>query len=317
MKKISVILSCNGLGDTLSSIPTIRYLYKIYKYNIIVFTYNPSLFKNFSYIHAYDFDEHVNYSDLDIISTFQIQKNIHPRVDIRQLHARSIGVELLPTEMHIEYYPDDYIKINNLPEKYVTIHAVQTWPSRTWDTIKWQELANKLNNENIKVVLVGKNESEKGISISYDKPTFKIDNVIDLTNKLSIDQTWHVLNKSEMVITMDSGILHLAGSTDSYILQLGSSIDFRFRAPYRKGSQKYKFSYIGGECNLCCASNLEYAIKFNKRHNNIPPIAFCLERTDSFWKKDNFDENIYRCHPTVDRVFNEIIHIYEYYNFKK
>lgn len=320
MKKIGIILSCRGLGDILSSIPTIRYVHKTYKYKVPVFTYNTEIFKNFPYVDVYEFDEYEKYKDeFEIISTFQIHDNIHTKVDIRQLHARKLGIELLPTEMHLEYYPDDEV-IEDLPYKYVVIHPVKTWPSRTWNPYRWQKLVDKLNNENIKVVAIGKDSSEIG-TYNTEKPSFDIEIArnkgINLINKLSINQTWHVLDRAEMIITMDSGILHLAGTTDTYILQLGSSINPKFRSPYRKGKQDYKFTYVLGDCNLFCASDSKYAVKFNGKHNILPPVPFCLENPETIGDKDNLDIDIYKCHPSEDKVFYEIIDLYNYYNFKR
>jgi len=317
MKKISIILSCNGIGDILSSIPSIRYLHNTYGYNIPVFTHNVDIFKNFPYIDVYPFDEHVNYQDeFEIISTFQIHKNVHTRVDIRQLHAKELKIELLPSEMHLEYFPDEYIEIPELPEDYVVIHPSKTWPSRTWNPERWQNLTNKLIKEGIKVVIIGKDSSERG-TYNTEKPVFDIENGINLVNKLNLDQTWHVLDKSNLVITMDSGILHLVGTTDTYFIQLGSSINPIFRTPYRNGKQNYKSSYIQGDCELFCASDSKYSIKFNGRYDVIPPVPFCLERKETIGDKNNLDSDIYRCQPTTDKVYYEVIDIYNHYNFRK
>ena len=51
-------------------------------------------------------------------------------------------------------------------------------------------------------------------------------------------------NEAALVVTMDSGILHLAGTTDVHILQLGSSIHPKLRAPWRNGSQSYNYDYV-------------------------------------------------------------------------
>jgi hypothetical protein len=67
-------------------------------------------------------------------------------------------------------------------------------------------------------------EFAKKQSISNSLETFGI---YDYTNKTSLSQAWNILNKSTCVVTMDSGILHLAGTTDTHILQLGSSIPLR------------------------------------------------------------------------------------------
>jgi hypothetical protein len=110
---------------------------------------------------------------------------------------------------------------------------------------------------------------------------------------------------------MDSGILHLAGTTDTYIVQLGSSVQVKLRAPYRKNVQNYKYSYIQGECKSFCASNMIHSVAHNQKHSIMPPVAFCLERGESIGN-DNVDPNIYKCHPTVDQVFDEVMKNYKF-----
>jgi ADP-heptose:LPS heptosyltransferase len=304
MKEIGIILSCTGLGDILSSIPVIKYLSKIYKYKIKVFTYNIEIFKNFPYIEVHYFDEYKDYENiLTMFNTFQLENNIHSKIDIRQFHANILGFQLLPDELELDFYPDEYKDIH-LPKDYVVIHPSKTWPSRTWNPERWQKLVDLLNERNISVVSVGKN--------NIYLPIFEINNVINLVDKLDIHQTWHVLNKSQMVITMDSGILHLAGSTDTFIVQLGSSINPIYRTPYRNGSQKYKCVYILGKCNKFCASDLKYSMNYGKHDNHlwVPPISYCLERIDeSVEQPNNLDTNIYQCHPDVNQVIKSIDYI--------
>ena len=91
-----------------------------------------------------------------------------------------------------------------------------------------------------------------------------------------------LLNKAKCVVTMDSGILHLAGTTDTYIIQLGSSINPKLRAPYRKGTQEYKYTYVKGECDLFCASNLKHNIKIHNSIQGVPPLSKCLENKPTF-----------------------------------
>jgi ADP-heptose:LPS heptosyltransferase len=308
--KILVLVGSQSLGDTLCAIPTIKHLNKIYNKNIHVFTYQPELLKNYPYITLSD-----NYnSEKDdlLIESFRPDKFVHTRTDIRQLHAISSGFQLLPEEMEIEFYPDPYETIENLPENYIVIHPSKTWPSRTWEKERWQELINKINI-NIPIVIIGKNSSESG-TYHIQKPVYDINikNGLNLINKINIHQTWHVINKSSMVITMDSGILHLAGTTDTYIIQLGSSVEPRFRAPYRKGTQNYKYSYILGECNLFCCSNMKYNIGHNGSHTIMPPVAFCLEKPETIGQDIDPDSNLYKCHPTVNQVFEEIIKNYKF-----
>jgi len=310
MSKILVLIGSRAVGDTLCAIPTIRHLSKIYNKKIHVFTYLPELLKNYPYIILSD-----NYdieNDDILIESFKTDLFVHTRTDIRQLHAISAGFQLFPNEMNIEFYPDPYETIESLPENYIVIHPSKTWPSRTWEKERWQELVYKLNSINIPVVSIGKNSSESG-TYHIQKPVYELDIKIglNLVNKINLHQTWHVLNKSSMIITMDSGVLHLAGTTDSYIIQLGSSINPYLRAPYRNGNQIYKYSYVLGECNIFCSSDMKYNIKHNGKYNIMPPVAFCLESPETIGQDIDPDPNLYKCHPTVSQVFSEVIKNYK------
>lgn len=318
MENIAIVLGCSGMGDIISSIPSIRLLHKLYNQKIVVFTHNVDLLKNYPYIEVKYIEE--KFEPLEdpkwsVLDTFNTEVDRHPRMDIRQFHASKLGIQLLPEEMSIEFYPDKYEPIDNLPENYVVIHPVKTWPSRTWEEKKWQELTDILNDNGIPVVAVGKKSQELG-TYNTQKPVFNLNikNGLDLTNKLSIHQTWHILNKSVVTVTMDSGILHLAGTTDTGIIQLGSSIDPRLRAPYRKGSQDYKYKYILGECNLFCASNLKYYVKYNGDFA-IPPVPFCLEEPKTIGDQTLNDE-IYKCHPGIEQVVKETLSMFNKYKVK-
>jgi hypothetical protein len=161
------------------------------------------------------------------------------------------------------------------------------------------ELTKRLNEQNISVVSIGKESSEVGF-FNVKKPifNFEIKNGINLMNKTTLSQSWHLIDKSMCFITMDSGLLHLAGTTDSNILQLGSSINKEFRAPYRNGSQDYKYHYVGGGCSLFCGSDMKYGVKEWGDIQGVPPLINCLENKPTF-----------ECHPSVDQVFNKILEI--------
>lgn len=313
MSKILVLIGSHGLGDILCSFPTIKKLYEAYQQKIYIFTYNPELLKNCPYIILSD-----NYNTEEgdtLIESFRPDKFTHSRTDIRQLHAISAGFQLLPEEMTIDFYPDDYEEIKNLPKNYIVIHPSKSWPSRSWERDRWQELIDRLNTIGIPVILIGKDSSEVGTYL-IQKPIYdlKIQLGLNLINKINIHQTWHIINKASKIITMDSGILHLAGTTDTHIIQLGSSIDPRLRAPYRNGSQTYKYSYILGECNLFCASNMRYNVQHNGKHTAMAPVPFCLERAESINQDVEPDPSIYLCHPTVEQVYQEIIKDYNFPN---
>lgn len=252
----------------------------------------------------------------------------HAIMDIRQYHAIDSGFMLKKSELQCDFIPDSYGHDFDLPEKYICLHPFKNWKSRTWDDENWKKLLKQLVDNGISVVLIGKDSIDQNI-IKYlkdevsgqtDKRVFEeleqkkvIKNnllsdfkIYDLTNKTTLSQAWNVINKSVCVATMDSGILHLAGTTDTHIIQLGSSIDPEYRAPYRNGSQEYKYKYVGGECKLFCASNMKYSLRdWDNGYNGGTPIQSvtlidtCLE-----------NKKVIDCHPKVDDVFNSILSIW-------
>jgi ADP-heptose:LPS heptosyltransferase len=312
MKKICLDLTeAKAIGDTLCSTPVLRKLYDSYNSKIIVVTDFPELFKNNPLVEKVYQSSSINrdFINSNFISHNSFYENgqknnkgiefKHNRIDIRQYHAIKLGFMLTKDEMGLDYIPDTFEPINKLPDKYVLIHPVQNWPSRTWDAVKWMELTKRLNEQNISVVSIGKESSEVGF-FNVKKPifNFEIKNGINLMNKTTLSQSWHLIDKSMCFITMDSGLLHLAGTTDSNILQLGSSINKEFRAPYRNGSQDYKYHYVGGGCSLFCGSDMKYGVKEWGDIQGVPPLINCLENKPTF-----------ECHPSVDQVFNKILEI--------
>lgn len=308
------LTECRALGDTLCSTPVIRKLYHSYGKKINIVSNFPELFRNNDYINK-------NYNsgslNLDYIKSNFIYHNSFYNIgkkneygveyktnlfDIRQYHASLLGFSLLRNELELDYYPDTFEEINNLPEKYVLIHPVQNWPSRTWSAESWMKLTSMLNDNGISVVSIGKDSSETGF-FNVQKPifNFEIKNGLNLMNKTSISQCWHLIEKSICFVTMDSGLLHLAGTTNAEIIQLGSSINPEFRAPYRNGSQEYKYHYVRGGCDLFCASNMKHGVKEWGNIQGVPPLIGCLENKKTF-----------ECHPSIENVYNKIIEINHY-----
>jgi len=301
-----------ALGDQICATPTIRKLSEIYSSKVAVISHNPELVRNLPYVsECY----HINEVDMEELSLqYDVHKTFHllgktdslgiefkhAICDIRQFHAKDLGFMLKEDEMHCDYIPSEgpeCISSLDLPEEYVVLHAVQSWDSRSWAKEKWQDLSDKLENAGLNVVTIGRDSDEHQHRGKLDKPAFNINlkNGVDLVNKTSLDQSWYILKNSKAVITMDSGVMHLAGTTDTHIFQLGSNLDPKFRAPYRNGSQYYKYNYILGSCSIHCASDLRYSLRDWGSIQNVTLIDTCLEPSKNF-----------ECHPSAERVFKMV-----------
>ena len=314
MKPVCLNLSeCNGLGDLISATPTIKKLSESYNQKILVLSKQPELFKNNPYVEkSYKYDsvdiEYINTNYIVHNSFYNVGKKNdrgveykHNTIDIRQFHAIHLGFTLTPDEMDCFYEPTSDLKHDLKLINYVVIHPVKTWENRTWDAVKWMELTEKLNNVGIAVISLGKDSSETGF-FNVQKPVFnfEIKHGLNLMNKTSISDCWHIINNAKCIVTMDSGLMHLAGTTNTNIIQLGSSINPYFRAPYRKGSQNYKYNHVSGKCKIMCCSDMKYGVKEWGDIQGVAPLIKCLENKET-----------YECHPNVDDVFHLITTLYK------
>lgn len=316
MRNIFYLIHSHSFGDTLASTPTLRYLSKSHnqKINVVtnnkqVFNYNPYIdrllsFNEYSEIKS---DEDLVYESFTYPGTKDkngVEKKFS-HIDLRQLHAMDLGFQLQPEEMYYDYFPSPLQLGLDLPETYIVLHVTSNWPNRTWEKKNWQKLIHWLSENKIYTVLIGSGYSEVLHNSYSDRPLDKecpeFDNLygIDLTNQGTMSDMWWVINESACIVTMDSGPLHLAGCTDTYIIQLGSSINPKLRAPFRNGSQDYKYDYVGGGCRLFCNSDLKYNVKLWGDINHVPPQPYCLENKPT-----------YECHPLmydVSRVISDVL----------
>ena len=304
MKPICLNLSeCNGLGDLICATPTIRKLSESYEQQITVLSKMPELFKNLPYVEASYKSTSI---DWDYFNEHYIMHNSftnvgkkdergvemkHNMMDIRQYHAVQLGFMLNSKELQCNYIPTESPK-NSIHQKYILIHPVQTWPNRTWAAEKWMELVKKLNDDGVYVVSIGKDSSETGF-FNVEKPVFNFDIPygMNLMNQTSISECYHLIFNAACFITMDSGLLHLAGTTNTPIIQLGSSLNPEFRRPYRDGYHR-DCHYLEGDCRLQCCSNMKYGVKEWGSIQGVQPLIGCLENKETF-----------ECHPDVESVY--------------
>ena len=308
--KVALKIDTPALGDTLAAIPTLRKLCEAYQSPLTVFTSQPFLFENHPLVikalpleaSTEGYKVYTTFSPL-VGKTYDLKNGQktefrHSNHDIRQYHATSLGFSLTPDEMETDLYIESPNPLGL--GKYILIHPTHTWATRTWDQKQWQGLIDSLNDKGIPVVAIGKDSSEVGF-YNTQKPVMDVNiklgkNLLNDSNITLHKLRWMMNNEASMVVTMDSGILHLAGTTDVRILQLGSSIHPKLRAPWRKGSQMYKYDYVLGSCEEFCSSNMKYNIKEWGNIMGVPPQVKCLANKPTF-----------ECHPSYKKVFNKII----------
>ena len=303
-KQLSIFIDKDmGVGDFMWVTPFVRKLYNIYGRKLDVYGYPKyeEFVKNNPYVNNFYDRSKYNKEDInDRNENFDVFYDYgvpYFYSDLRQLACKSAGMTLKDEECELDYIPDEYIKIENLPEYYIVINPRIIKPERTFKDIKdWQRLVDMINDLGIAVVAIGVGPSEhyenlnikNGLNMVYD----------DRQNSLS--QTWHILNKSQCFITFDTGIYILAGSTDTNILLNGWTCDPWFHQPIRKGDRNYKFYTVRRDCDVFCTTDPKTNVKL------LDTIKVMHKSNKCVLNKD------YECLPTIQMIVHKLKKILKY-----
>jgi len=160
--------------------------------------------------------------------------------------------------------------INNSKKNIVLCPEAEYGSAKRWPTNKWMQLANFYKEKNYNVYLLGKNKS---LEIKYQS-ILKKDSVISLLGKTSLEEATYLLSLVDLVITNDSGLMHITASVNTNLISIfGSSSPF-YTPPLMK-DQFGEVVYKALTCSPCfkrecplqhlnCLNNISAEEIFNK-----------------------------------------------------
>ena len=166
--------------------------------------------------------------------------------------VKTLGVE--NDGLGLDYFikPDDEISIQSLPEShrkgYIAIVIGAKHFTKRFPEEKIIELCDKLN---MPVILLGGSEdAERGNLISAEVGS----NIYNACGKYSLDQSASLIKQSELVITNDTGLMHIAAAFKKKIISIwGNTIpEFGMSPYYPVSSFHFPFSSIVETKNLNC-----------------------------------------------------------------
>jgi ADP-heptose:LPS heptosyltransferase len=273
---IAVILKCEGMGDCLFAIPVIKKLGNFMPEKdsrFVIFTHHPKLFHKCPYTYkAYTIQDHLEIAKYNKrLELFDLSKLPHYLMDTYDFISVPSGIgELSFREKQLEYFPVEHDSSQHFD---VVINTSVTWPSRSWPIENWQQAADFLLAQNLSVAVVGKDVFSKADNMW--KKAVGLKGCTDLTNRLSLDQTYYTMKKSRLFISCQNGLSVLSGATDTEIIVLDMSIEWSKRAIYRNEDPHYKVSYVKGNCNDYCCESL-HCSKYGK-FKCIPAVEQVVE----------------------------------------
>jgi ADP-heptose:LPS heptosyltransferase len=113
-------------------------------------------------------------------------------------------------------------------KEFAVIHVGATWAVKEWPEYKWDELIKMLRlKTNLEFVQVGQDFTASAM----DRPCQRIPGTLSLVGELSFQETAALLEKAQIFIGIDSGVLHLAGSVKTPIVGIFGPTNPSFYLP--------------------------------------------------------------------------------------
>ena len=316
-KQVIAIKLTRGMGDIMNATPAIKKFSEAFNQKIILITTIPDIFINNPYIEEIIHATEANLHDLvrnfrtgenaqkyKVHEVYNLREDMNFSIlDLKQFCAFDLGFSLKLNEADLCFYPNDYEKIDNLPENYICVNPSVTSLYRSWGQENWQKFINLIQNH-IPVVAIGK-------GTNFDPETYKNFYKINISNGLNLvdhpcqntlSQAYHIISKSKTFVTMNNGLYCLALSTYNHITELATPLDSYFLR-VRKGIPNYNLNYLEGPCGASCNANLRYSAHFTGSNE-------VLRQGDCFLGISPKNENgsrEYKCFPTPEKVYESVL----------
>ncbi len=125
--------------------------------------------------------------------------------------------------------PNDFIESNKLLEnKYIFAHITSRWKHKEWEKERWREVFGYINSLGYRIVLSSGPEKSEREYVEYF--VRKGLDVILTDGTLSFQENAFLIEKAALFIGVDTAMMHVASTTDTFIIALfGVSDEWAWR----------------------------------------------------------------------------------------
>lgn len=170
---------------------------------------------------------------------------------------------LVNKQVDIEH--KNYCKLNTkkiditkfkLPEKYVVVTTGFTANVREWPASSVNETVDYINSRGYTTLFLGSravpvNGMADNITGNFNN-SIDYSKGIDLIDKTTLLEAGKIIAQSKCIIGVDNGLLHLAGTTDVPIIGGFTTVEGKYRFPYRNNQLGWNFYSVNPNESLGC-----------------------------------------------------------------
>ena len=255
-----------GFGDMICLLPTVRKTAEQMNKRLDVWTRRPEVFGNHPLLNPIRSDDEALTAYLSennrllIVSPVEIEglpnrNQVHiveqPALGIVDLQPSDKEVRLHTTEADRQRAAELLQPLGQAPR--VVVHPNRSWEIRTWPSERWKQLTHGLLKLGVQVVVVGSEvpnigDTEQNIPKGVFDLGIDYPSLLDLTNQTSLHELREVIALCDLVVTVDSGVLHVANCTDTHVLAIFTDIDPRFRTRIRNDQPNANTTILHSVC---------------------------------------------------------------------
>lgn len=263
------------MGDCLCAIPILRKIRRQYSdvTELALVTHQPDLFRRCPYVErVHDVSEKdVLTRYPEVLTLFEMGKLPYHLMDTIDFMSIAAGFgQLSFREKQLEYFP---VEDDRAQRFDIVLNTSMTWPSRSWPLANWQRLADALLARGRTVAVVGKDVHSPWDQMHKTSPG--LEGCVDLTNRLSLDQTYFTIASAGLFVTCQNGLSVLSGATDTEVIVLDRSIEWSKYALYRHENPHYRFTVVKGDCDIYCCDSQSCPVYAEFR---------CIPGFDAVWR---------------------------------
>lgn len=265
VKTVNCLLSDNGMGDHICSLVAVNHIITKFPYiNLLVWV--PDYLLSFAkhvlpenaIVRNYT-EAKIKYKDNRIGISTQRYKHtpmrVHP-VDYAFRVLADMDAEM-SDKNYLQIRPDEINLVKfKLPEKYVVIGSTFAEKVKAMPEATINEVATFVAASGYTPVFVGKTEVNVGggdMKMRADPANIKYELGINLIDKTNLLETTAIIAGAKCFVGMDSGINHLAGSTNTKIVVGYTFIKWQHNAPIRNNTVGYNCYFVEPDESLKCA----------------------------------------------------------------
>ncbi len=113
--------------------------------------------------------------------------------------------------------------------EYMVIAPATRWQSKMWPADHWKKLVGLISQYNIRIFAVGTKAD-----VFFINTIARNTKVVNLSGKTSAKQLFYLFSKAKLAVTLDSGALHLAASSNTKLVSIFGPTDSKLTGPINK-----------------------------------------------------------------------------------